>query len=68
MSKSKLKKREVTRSKVIKAAIDCIYSDGFHAAHTNRIAEKAEVSWGVLLWDVRMGYTSYLASASTRFA
>jgi len=41
-------KREVTREKVIQSAIDCIYRDGFHAAHTNRIAEEAGVSWGVL--------------------
>jgi TetR/AcrR family transcriptional regulator, regulator of cefoperazone and chloramphenicol sensitivity len=41
-------KLEVTRGKVIQAAIDCIYRDGFHAAHTNRIAEEAGVSWGVL--------------------
>lgn len=41
-------KREATREKVILAAIDCIYRDGFHAAHTNRIAEEAGVSWGVL--------------------
>lgn len=41
-------KREATRDRVIQAAIDCIYRDGFHAAHTNRIAEQAGVSWGVL--------------------
>jgi TetR/AcrR family transcriptional regulator, regulator of cefoperazone and chloramphenicol sensitivity len=41
-------KREVTRERVLQAAIDCIYRDGFHAAHTNRIAEEASVSWGVL--------------------
>lgn len=41
-------KRELTRAKVIDAAIDCIFTDGFHAAHTNRIAESAGVSWGVL--------------------
>ncbi len=41
-------KREATRKKVILAAIDCIYRDGFHAAHTNRIAEEAGFSWGVL--------------------
>lgn len=41
-------KREVTREKVIGAAIEAIYRDGFHAAHTNRIAEEAGVSWGVL--------------------
>jgi TetR/AcrR family transcriptional regulator, regulator of cefoperazone and chloramphenicol sensitivity len=41
-------KREATRERVIQAAIDCIYRDGFHAAHTNRIAEQAGVSWGVL--------------------
>ncbi len=45
---SKPTKREATREKVIQAAIDCIYRDGFHAAHTNRIAEEAGVSWGVL--------------------
>jgi len=41
-------KSEATRERVIQAAIDCIYRDGFHAAHTNRIAEEAGVSWGVL--------------------
>jgi AcrR family transcriptional regulator len=45
---AKPKKREVTRKKVIQTAIDCIYREGFHAAHTNRIAEQAGVSWGVL--------------------
>lgn len=45
---TKPKKREVTRARVIQAAIDSIYSEGFHAAHTNRIAEEAGVSWGVL--------------------
>lgn len=48
MTKKKLPKRELTRRKVIQAAIDCIYRDGFHAAHTNRIAMEAGVSWGVL--------------------
>jgi AcrR family transcriptional regulator len=41
-------KREATREKVIAAAIEAIYRDGFHAAHTNRIAGEAGVSWGVL--------------------
>ncbi|MDX1736586.1 MAG: TetR/AcrR family transcriptional regulator [Halioglobus sp.] len=41
-------KSEVTRARVIEAAIDCIYAQGFNAAHTNRIAEQAGVSWGVL--------------------
>ena len=41
-------KREQTRQKVIDAAIDCIYEEGFNAAHTNRICERAGVSWGVL--------------------
>ena len=44
----KLSKRELTRYKVIRAAIDCIYEEGFHSAHTNRIAERAGVSWGVI--------------------
>lgn len=48
MKGNKTTKRAVTRSRVIKAAIDCIYRDGFHAAHTNRIAKEAGVSWGVL--------------------
>jgi AcrR family transcriptional regulator len=48
LSATKLTKREVTRGKVIQAAINTIYRDGFHAAHTNRIAEEAGVSWGVL--------------------
>ena len=45
---AKLSKREQTRRHVIAAAIDCIYEQGFNAAHTNRIAEAAGVSWGVL--------------------
>ena len=45
---TKPSKREITRDKVISAAINAIYSEGFHAAHTNRIAEEAGVSWGVL--------------------
>lgn len=45
---SKLSKSELTRLKVIEAAIDCIHRVGFNAAHTNRIAEAAGVSWGVL--------------------
>jgi AcrR family transcriptional regulator len=49
MTKSKTPtKREATREKVIQAAINSIYRDGFHAAHTNRIAQEASVSWGVL--------------------
>jgi TetR/AcrR family transcriptional regulator, regulator of cefoperazone and chloramphenicol sensitivity len=47
-STAKLSKREQTRAKVVNAAIDCIYEEGFNAAHTNRIAERAGVSWGVL--------------------
>jgi len=48
VSDKKLKKREITRERVIKAAIDSIYRDGFYAAHTNKIAKEAGVSWGVL--------------------
>ena len=48
LSSAKPRKREITRKKVIQAAIESIYRDGFHAAHTNRIAEEAGVSWGVL--------------------
>ena len=48
MTSIKPRKRDVTRAKVIQAAIDCIYAEGFYAAHTNRIAEQAGVSWGVL--------------------
>ena len=44
----KLSKRELTRNTVIQAAIDCIDEEGFNAAHTNKIADKAKVSWGVL--------------------
>jgi AcrR family transcriptional regulator len=48
MATAKPRKRDITRAKVIQAAIECIYNEGFHAAHTNRIAERAGVSWGVL--------------------
>jgi AcrR family transcriptional regulator len=44
----KPKKRDITRARVIQAAINQIYTEGFNAAHTNRIAEEAGVSWGVL--------------------
>ncbi|MDH3995225.1 MAG: TetR/AcrR family transcriptional regulator [Gammaproteobacteria bacterium] len=47
-TKKATSKRELTRARVIQAAIACIERDGFHAAHTNRIAEEAGVSWGVL--------------------
>ena len=45
---AKPKKREVTRARVIETAIRCIYQQGFHSAHTNKIAEQAGVTWGVL--------------------
>lgn len=45
---TKRSKSEQTRAQVLRAAIDCIYEEGFNAAHTNRIAERAGVSWGVL--------------------
>jgi AcrR family transcriptional regulator len=48
VNSAKPKKRDITRKKVIDAAINSIYRDGFHAAHTNRIADEAGVSWGVL--------------------
>jgi len=37
-----------TREKVIAAAAACVAEEGFAAAHTNRIAERAGVTWGVL--------------------
>ncbi|MCR9103960.1 MAG: TetR/AcrR family transcriptional regulator [Gammaproteobacteria bacterium] len=48
MPEAKPSKREVTRQRVIQAAIDTIFDSGFHAANTNRIAAAAGVSWGVL--------------------
>ncbi len=48
MAEPKPSKRELTRGRVIQAAIDCIFDNGFNAANTNRIAETAGVSWGVL--------------------
>ena len=48
MPNTKVKKRDITRKRVIKSAIDCIYREGFHAANTNKIAAEAGVSWGVL--------------------
>ncbi len=38
----------LTREKVILAAAECVAEEGFAAAHTNRIAERAGVTWGVL--------------------
>lgn len=37
-----------TREMVIEAAAACVAEEGFAAAHTNRIAERAGVTWGVL--------------------
>ena len=37
-----------TREKVIQAAIDCIAELGFRKATTNRIAARADVSWGAV--------------------
>lgn len=37
-----------TREEVLLAAAECIASEGFAATSTNRIAEHAGVSWGVL--------------------
>ncbi|MFK8021317.1 MAG: TetR/AcrR family transcriptional regulator [Pseudomonadales bacterium] len=48
MPSAKPKKRDITRKRVIDATVDCIYRDGFNAAHTNKIAEEAGVTWGVL--------------------
>jgi AcrR family transcriptional regulator len=39
---------EKTRLDVITAAASCISEEGYAAASTNRIAERAGVSWGVL--------------------
>lgn len=39
---------EKTRKDVISAAAQCIADEGYAAASTNRIAERAGVSWGVL--------------------
>lgn len=37
-----------TREKVIQAAAACVAKEGFAAANTNRIVERAGVTWGVL--------------------
>lgn len=48
MPSPKTKKRDITRKRVIDATVNCIYRDGFNAAHTNKIVEEAGVTWGVL--------------------
>jgi AcrR family transcriptional regulator len=37
-----------TRKRVIQAAVDCIVDEGYYRASSNRIAERAGVSWGVI--------------------
>jgi AcrR family transcriptional regulator len=37
-----------TRERVIQAAVDCIIEEGYYRASSNRIAERAGVSWGVI--------------------
>jgi AcrR family transcriptional regulator len=38
----------VTRSRVIQAAVECILDEGYYRASSNRIADRAGVSWGVI--------------------
>jgi AcrR family transcriptional regulator len=37
-----------TRARVIRAAVDCILEEGFYRASSNRIAERAGLTWGVI--------------------
>jgi len=37
-----------TRARLIDATIDCILEEGFYRASSNRIAERAGVTWGVI--------------------
>jgi AcrR family transcriptional regulator len=37
-----------TRARLIEATIDCILEEGFYRASSNRIAERAGVTWGVI--------------------
>jgi len=37
-----------TRARLIDASIDCILEEGFYRASSNRIAERAGVTWGVI--------------------
>ena len=37
-----------TRERVIRAAVECILEEGFYRASTNRIAERAGLTWGVI--------------------
>jgi AcrR family transcriptional regulator len=37
-----------TRARVIDATIECILDEGFYRASSNRIAERAGVTWGVI--------------------
>ena len=45
---SAMKPRPDTRARVIQAAVDCILDEGFYRASSNRIAERAGVTWGVI--------------------
>jgi len=37
-----------TRARLIDATVDCILEEGFYRASSNRIAERAGVTWGVI--------------------
>jgi AcrR family transcriptional regulator len=37
-----------TRARLVDATIDCILEEGFYRASSNRIAERAGVTWGVI--------------------
>jgi AcrR family transcriptional regulator len=39
---------EATRTKVMRATVDCILAEGFYRASSNRIAERSGVTWGVI--------------------
>ena len=39
---------ESTRARVVDAAVACILDEGFYRASSNKIAERAGVTWGVI--------------------
>jgi AcrR family transcriptional regulator len=59
-----------TRSRVIRAAIDCILEEGFYRASSNMIARRAGVTWGVIQYHfgTREGLlVAAYESSGTRF-
>ena len=62
------RKRARTREAVLRAAVDCIAEEGMASANTARIAERCDVSWGVIQYHFGDRTGLFLALVEWGFA